>query len=184
MIRLCTAVSFPVCAWSENWGSAWIKTNKQVEIKSKYCYLPWNWHIFGHISIMQQHRKTLLHKRWTASQNFVLWLLWHDISMSRSLPHCSVEANLSIATNKQPNETENLIPALHFSQFWFMTCCCLFPQPKSFQPSDWFSPESLFVCCWQPPVCVSTAVLVSTGNRTRTHKQTHNRKSGYMYTQQ
>lgn len=96
-------------------------------------------------------------------------------------PHLTAlwQQRLSRATNKQPNKTENLIPALHFSQFWFMACCCLFPQPKSFQTPDWFSPESLFVCWWQPPVCASAALLLSTG--THIHIHTHNRAG--MYTQ-
>lgn len=33
MIRLCTAVSFLVCAYRENWGSAWIQqTQTSTEI--------------------------------------------------------------------------------------------------------------------------------------------------------
>lgn len=82
------------------------------------------------------------------------------------------QQSFSRVTNKQPNKTENLIPALHFSQFWFMTCCCLFPRPKSFQTPDWFSPESLFVCCWQPPVCAYAAV-VHTSTQKHTHARTH-----------
>lgn len=124
-------------------------------------------------SILSQHTDT----SFLMTDELVMKTLCYDYcSMTSACLYPNLSAlqqqKLSRATNKQPNKTENLIPALHFSQFWFMTCCCLFPQPKSFQTPDWFSPESLFVCCWQPPVCASAAVLLSTGKHAHTHTHT------------
>lgn len=83
-------------------------------------------HVLCHISFIEHH-------------TFRFW--WHELAV-KTLCHayCSMtsacldpylavlsQRRLSRLTHKQPNKTENLIPALHFSQFWFMTCCCLFP---------------------------------------------------------
>lgn len=79
-----------------------------------------------------------------------LGLSQHHIIMSGSLLD-GHKASPGQQTNNSTRQKTSFQPH-HFSQFWFMTWCCLFPRPKPLWSLDWFSPLSLFVYCWQLPV--------------------------------
>ena len=151
-----------LCVDTTNTSTEMIKKKKkEYEFRRKLLRNPSATCVLSHFIPGTTRWHALLDDTWAGSSNFVSRLPKHV-----SLPHLAALWRQSLSrANKQPNKTENLIPAFHFQSvffFCFMTCWCLFPQPKSFQTPDWFSLESLFVCCWQPPVCVSVAVLLST----------------------
>lgn len=102
MIRLCMAVSFPVCAWSENCGSAGKQQTQTRTEMYKELIRTHNSYISSNTThILSYSVETTTHSvsdRWSSRQNFVMiTVAWHQQVQIATL--CSVVTR-ALSSNK------------------------------------------------------------------------------------